>query len=276
MLVPANLAVALAKTSYLKIGPFARCFLYPDVQSSADTVADLFLDYVCEYGPSHRFFYADAFLTRQLSRSVSVHRLRMAFYQSGGATLKNLDPGAEFGNLEFVLATVNSLPLWPIVGQPVWDFARSPFDITHFMGTYGYHINKVPGVDRARFEITNQTDLASGSRIPPLMGGVEVHDIDKLNAVYVEDLITDNPSLGSKHLAWIVQHYDVISILHPRTRDETEGLQGGGTMRQTFIWYEAYPLLGCIRWLPPWPPAWINIEDYQGGDGGGGGASGFN
>ena len=78
---PAGMVVDLVKGSYCKIGLFRFCFFNPDNgQWPSDTVDDLFTDFVCEYGPEHRRFYANAHLTQQLARSYTVHMLRWRFY----------------------------------------------------------------------------------------------------------------------------------------------------------------------------------------------------
>lgn len=66
--------------------------------------------------------------------------------------------------------------------------------------------------------------------------------------------------------------YDVQGgpFLHHTVARELSGIPGRTRSDK------AYRSPGCIRLLPPRLLVWINIEDYQGGDGGAGGASGFN
>jgi len=71
--------------------------------------------------------------------------------------------------------------------------------------------------------------------LPPVFGGV---DPEKEFGYSVEEVLEDKSEFGTFTLDWIVDHYPIISILKPVTRDETGYPEGGGRMEQTFIWQE--------------------------------------
>jgi len=57
----------------------------------------------------------------------------------------------------------------------------------------------------------------------------------------------------------IVDFFPVLSILEPKTREETGGflgLEGGGEMKQVFVWQEQY--FACA--LPSWPQIQSELE----------------
>jgi len=82
--IPAGQAVLLSKWLYSQSGLLRDCFTEADDgQWPSDTVDDLLTDYVCEYGPEHRYFFADAHLTHQLAKSIIIHRLREQIYWEG-------------------------------------------------------------------------------------------------------------------------------------------------------------------------------------------------
>jgi hypothetical protein len=122
------------------------------------------------------------------------------------------------------------------------------------------------GEESARFEIHNITDLVSGSRIPPILGGIDPNSGEK--GVSVEELLEQDPSLAYRTVGWLTEHYKIISVLKARTRNQTTNGMGGGTMEQTFIWYEQYPLLGCDNSLPPWPVVRLFLNIFGGKSGG--------
>jgi RHS repeat-associated protein len=255
--LPAWMVVEAAKMGYSKLGLLRNCFLgrnRDDGQWPSDTVDDLLTDYICEYGPEHRYFYADAHLTQQLARSISIHRIREEYYrgdyQESGQPLEDI---YNFDNREFFEAEIDSL----LRGDKTRFLAPLKRDITAFIGTYDYKITRLAS-NKVRFQVHNRTTLESGTRIPPIFGGVDPKGAEA--AFSVEELLQANPSLASQSLGSIMDSYPIISILESKTRRKTTGplnglleLEGGGTMRQTFIWREQYPLLGCFDWLPPWP-----------------------
>jgi len=223
--------VDLAKAGYCQVGPLRFCFLNPDDgQWPIDTVDDLFTDYVCEYGQQHRRFYANAHLTQQLARSHTVHMLRWKFYLQGGGVLKGTHAFEVPG---FLLATLDTI----LEGDETRFVIRLPqLNITHFLGGFDYWITEIRGVRKVRFQIDNTTDLASGSRIPGILGGTS-------EGISVEELISARPDLRTKSIGSIIESNPIVSILKARTREQTTGLAGGGTMEQTFTWCERSPLL---------------------------------
>jgi len=142
-------------------------------------------------------------------------------------------------------------------------YPRVKVDITSFMGTFNYRISwEEHRPDKIRFEIYNETELASGSRIPPILGGV--HPGEK--GVSVEEVLESNPGLATEPLYVIIALNPIVSILEAKSQSETIGLEGGGAMEQTFIWCEKYPLLdfGCTFFLPPWPAVLPFLSDAIG------------
>jgi len=235
--LPAGEAVAMARTFYSKAGPLRVCFLEPEHGHSPRemTVDDLLTDYVCERGPSHLYFDGDARLTQQLARTAVIQRYREEFYLAGG---EKKSGRAYFEAGEFLSATIDTLR----EGDLTRFVVLAPLNITHFLGTFDYEIRR-SGPDTARFQIDNTTDLESGTRIPPELGGV--HPRWEAEATSVEQLLKANPFLSPVPLWLIVATNPVISVLEPKSRQETSFLAGGGTMKQTFIWQEQYLRFAC-------------------------------
>jgi len=193
-----------------------------DGQHSCDTVADLFIDYVCEYGPETRVFDDDDLLTKQLATSRIVAELRQQFYQSGERGIKG---EARFNVPEFLEATLDSFKKWDAAdssGSRDVTYLLRFVDVTHWLGSFEYEVRKGTG-DRIRFWVKNETNLASGTRNPGVFEGVSLEEI------------MANPDLAS---------LDIVSVLKPKTRAETVDPEGGGTMYQIFLWYEPYQT-GC-------------------------------
>jgi RHS repeat-associated protein len=233
--MPAWLAVLGAKTAYAKAGPLKFCLAHADDGiASTDTVNDLLVDYICEYGPEHRVFTGYDSLTLQLAKTLTIHQLRKKFYDG------MISPGTDtyrFDNKELIIATIDA---WKASDQVNFDIVYNldiPIPITHFMGSFDYRISKY-GTNSIQFEVTNRTDLESGTRIPPILGG-----IDPLNAeqgLSIEEIIRENPLLLGESVFTLIENYPVISILDKKSRDATSLLGGGGTMWQTFKWHERY------------------------------------
>jgi RHS repeat-associated protein len=259
--IPAWVAVQMARLLYHKSGihGLGVCTMVdPEVQLPSDTVNDIFIDYVCEFGPQHRRFNADCHLTNQLARSLTVHNLRSDFYRSGFRFSTDRANGYEryeFGTAELVYATIDSL----MERDQTRFVVPVSINVTHYLGTFEYKIVHLG--DRIVFEIYDQKDLASGTRIAAF---------DEDEPQYsVEELIEQNPGLRTAGLASIIANNNVVSILEARERDPVSQM-GGGTMEMTFTWCEPLPLLGCTNWLPPWPAVvpFLQIRDCAGGGGG--------
>ena len=242
--IPAWMAVLAAKTLYSKAGPLKFCLAHPnDGQYSTDTADDLFTDYICEYGPSNRKFSGYDHLTLQLAKTSTIHNLRWNFYNGW------IDPGIHtysFGNIEFVLATIDT---WKEGDQLHIDFPQLniPVSIMHFLGSFDYTIEK-SGSGRIKYQVHNDTTLESGTRIPPILGGVD--PLLGENAMSIEEIIWQNPGLANQTVTELMDDYPVISVLESKKRGQTSLLEGGGTMEQTFTWYERYD--PCLMRYP-WP-----------------------
>jgi hypothetical protein len=245
--IPAWLAVTGAKYAYSKAGPLKFCLAHSDDGvSSNDTVDDLLVDYICEYGPEHRMFNGYDHLTLQLAKTLTMHELRKKFY---GGMIGSGTHKYRFDNQELIIATIDA---WKASDQVNFDITYNLFDvpipITHYMGSFEYSISRY-GTNSIQFEVTNRTDLESGSRIPPILGG-----IDPLNAeqgLSIEEIIRQNPLLLGASVFTIIENYPVISILDKKTRGTTSGLGGGGTMWQSFKWHERYDKCSIEQY--PWP-----------------------
>lgn len=226
-------AVMYAKLFYSKAGSLRKCASEPGHGHSPSnmTVDDLLTDYICERGKTPLQFKGDARLTQQLARSSILQQLRTRFFATGKQYLKGRQ---YFDNSEFLGATIDSLH----EGDPVrFVLPLKRLNITHFLGTFDYEIKR-SGFD-VHFRITNDTELRSGTRVPPILGGV--HPSQEASATTVEDIIAANPFLASVPLPIIIATNPVISVLSMKRRDETRGLEGGGTMKQVFEWKEQHP-----------------------------------
>jgi RHS repeat-associated protein len=240
-----NQAIFLAKMIYSKQGLWRNCASTPDDGLSAsDSVDDLLTDFICEYGPENRRFTVDDTLTRELAWSQSIYDLRAEFYLGGAHSLgPALKP---FGGAAFGSATVDLiyLTLYDLISDCRLDldaFAKVqtrintllPGSITHFLGTFEYQVKLISG-NRVRFIINNQTDLESGTRIPGRFNGISLEQYATNPTAYAND--------------------PLISILSPKDRSMTIGSEGGGIMKQSFVWDEQFlPDFARRHWFPPWP-----------------------
>jgi hypothetical protein len=143
-----------------------------------------------------------------------IQEIRKRFYEEGehglGGTL-------EFKAREFALAWLDPAP------------EEDLFTITHFMGTFDYEVSLLMS-DRIGFTVRNETNLASGS-----------HFRDRFEPEYyrsLEELVSDKPYLKKQPLRKVLNEWPVISVLSAKTRKQTQGSEGGGTMWQTFTWSE--------------------------------------
>jgi RHS repeat-associated protein len=217
-------AVNISKLAYSKIGPLCLG-LGGGYNSDPNTmgVEDLLVEFACEIGPKERIFGENAELTKELRRSLAVTNLRKSFLLSGKFT----DIGtAWFDNYEFFEATLDALQ-------------ERKLSIIHVLGTFEYEIVRQHG-GLITFTIMNDTELSSGTRIPPILGGV--HPSEEDSAFTIKELIRSQPILGFMPVISIIQLYPVISILDVKEREETSGLQGGGLITQTFQWHEQLSL----------------------------------
>jgi len=239
---------------YRKDG-FLNCSSLEDSQSPFDSAWDLFVDFVCEYGPDTRTFDADAPLTHELAMSILVHeKLRLPLYQHGLQQIKGREMRFNVG--EFMLATGD----WGLFIPSQWlnrllsSGIDMPVNITHFLGSWDtYEVTRL-GPRMASFVITNQTDRSSGSRIPGRFSSEYVEPL------YLERMAQKNESLRSAPaLPLIIFEPRIVSILEPKYRSDTKDPEGGGMMWQTFSWTER--LRGCgAEWKLPPPIVWHFIE----------------
>lgn len=210
-------------------------------QAPPETVSEMWTDYICERGPEHVILDGSNPLTVELARSELVDRIRRQYY-AGGEPLT--EETLEFNIPEFVSATGDM-----IAGLRGRDTVE--FSVTHFIGSFDYTIE--PEDDRLRFAIVNQTDRASGTHFPMRFpsGGYTQS---------VEALVEANPGIADTYLLELLgsSRYPVVSILEPKSREETleaEG-EGGGAFIQTFTWteqvlpYEADDLPFWQEYLP--------------------------
>jgi hypothetical protein len=173
-----------------------------------------------KYKSGRLLFDASEPLTRELAITSLVSALRQRYYW-GKEDLSG-PTHYDFMFLEYIqtgLLDISSLRSVPI---------------SFFMGSFWYQIKAV-GNDRVGFRIDNDVTLESGSHIAGRFRP-EYYDT-------VEDLISRRPDLENVPLAaliWNPEHYKLISILGRRTKEETEGSQGGGDLYQTFTWTERH------------------------------------
>ncbi len=242
--IPAWLAVLTAKTLYSKAGPIKFCLSHPDDgQFNTDSVDDLFTDFVCEYGPANRKFSGYDHLTLQLAKTMTINNLRWQYYKGW------LDPTVHtysFDNFAFIFATIDTWKEGDQVHSVVSPISI-PVNITHFLGSFEYKIEQ-SGSSRIKYQVFNDTTLESGTRIPPILGGVDPNQVQKRFSI--EEIIWQNPLLANKSVARLIDEYPIISILKSKNREETSFVEGGGNMEQTFTWYERYD--PCLMNYP-WP-----------------------
>jgi len=241
---------------------FLMCGSMPDDgQHPTDIVWDLFVDFVCERGPVHRHFNAYDPLTKELARSSLIHDIRQRFYEGDAAPIPKTE--VEFGPRGFLQATLDNLIAgyaddfihdWP--GDSNWRVralhAFQHANIIHFMGSFDYEVSLVNSA-MVKFSVTNYTGRASGSHFP---GRFEEEET-------LESLVAQHPELASERAVSVILSNPVISVLYDRPRSRTYGSMGGGTVQQTFMWLEPYPLMGCTNWLPPWPLVLEYLEIYH-------------
>ncbi len=231
--VTAKEAVELCRASYNKENWNKDIYGFELGQDLPKTAHELFGWYVHEWRGKYKsdrlFFDASEPLTRELAKTSLVGDLRQRYYWGkedlSGPTLY------EFMFLEYIqmgLLDISSLRSVPI---------------SFFMGSFWYQIKTLDS-DRVGFRIDNDTTLESGTHI---VGRFRPEYYDT-----VEDLITRRPDPANKSLAALIrdpEQYRLISILGRRTKEETEGSQGGGDLYQTFTWTERHD---CFwRMYPP-------------------------
>jgi hypothetical protein len=177
--------------------------------------------------------------------------LRKRFYQEGNipkpgeSSEFKLNPSEYMVSLEDILISGEALP------------------IVHFLGSFDYQVAHFSDVrtktNRVIFKIDNQTDLSSGTHLPGRFPPEDQRD----NPLSLEQVITDYPLLAYMPASALLAFYrdadgnPIVSILRPRTRDQTGGT-GGGAMQQTFVWTERY--LDCGLEKLPWPVVLLFID----------------
>ncbi|MFB0534861.1 MAG: RHS repeat-associated core domain-containing protein [Anaerolineae bacterium] len=227
-------AVELCRASYNKENWNKDIYGFELGQDLPKTAHELFGWYVHEWRGKYKsdrlVFDGNEPLTKELAKTSLVSDLRQRYYW-GGEDLSG-PTHYKFEFLQYIetgLLDISSLRSVPV---------------SFFMGSFWYQIKPV-GTDRVGFRIDNDVTLESGSHIRGRFR--EDKFIDN-----VEDLISDRPDLEDKPLAVLIgdpEQYKLISILGRRTREETEGSQGGGNLYQTFTWTERHD---CFwRMYPP-------------------------
>jgi len=195
-------------------------------QDLPKTAHELFGWYVHEWRGKYKsdrlLFDGNEALTRELAQTSLVSDLRQRYYRG-----ENLS-GPTHYKFEFLQYIQTGL-------LDISSFQSLP--ISFVMGSFWYQIKAVGG-DRVGFRIDNDMTLESGSHIRGRFRDDEYFDS-------VEDLISParRPDLADKPLAVLIgdpEHYRLISILGRRTKEETEGSQGGGNLYQTFTWTERH------------------------------------
>lgn len=240
--MPIEAALDMARFAYSTQGMFKCDEVVDDGrQSPGDTVRDLWYDYLCERGPDHRLLDGGDLLTEELAHSMLLDQIRRQYYR-GGAPLT--EEALRFNISEFLAATVD-------MHRTLEERQEFNFSITHFIGSFTYSIERID--DRLYFLVDNQTDRASGTHIP-LRYETEGYQHS------LETLVNQDPALGKAYLLEVIQsnRYPLISLLDAKTRQQTQGEEGGGVFRQTFRWSERY--LPYAADLPDWPEYLDELE----------------
>ena len=186
--------------------------------------------------------------------STLVNDIRMRYYFTHGETTHKRE--YKFNHLQFIRSIT-------------YDMLHSDFSslpISFFLGSFYYQIVSLPG-DKVGFRIDNNTNLESGTHVAgryPKDGFINS----------VEELLDKGDINGDDLLYDVINSpYRVLSILEPRTRDDTPNPLGGGTLYQTYTWTEKRdpcPIRNTLSYLPSSKPTdlwWeANIfrwPDYQ-------------
>ena len=180
-----------------------NCADHPeDGFKSDDMVTDLWYDYLCEYGPDHRDFSGDDQLTRELAKSTLVQDIRQAYYQGDQHWQQDqlvFDAGGFIGATADLLIKLQE--------SNVQDFS-----ITHFLGSFDYSIEEKN--NRLIYTINNQTDRASGTRVP-------FRYADNGYETSLEELIANDPNINNAYLLELMTsgRYPILSILEAKPRE---------------------------------------------------------
>ena len=239
-------AVLAAKAAYSKVGPTLLALIQREPWnnrfncldprwSKPERAIDLLGDYFCERGPTSIVFFGDDTLTIELARSVLLDAVRKEFYTTGDISVPK---ESKFDIPEFGMALLDAIN----VGT-----GEISFPLTHFLGSFDYQaVTSSSG--RVEFQIDNRTDLASGTHIPPRYPPYD----ERENPYSLEQFIQEHPEMENEGvLDVLMDHTEIVSILEPRTRQETGFFMGGGNMYQTFKWSEQH--LDCGLQKLPWP-----------------------
>ena len=225
-------AVELCRASYNKENWNKGVYGFELGQDLPKTAHELFGWYVHEWRGKYKsdrlLFDANEPLTRELAQTCLVNDLRQRYHR--GEDLRG-PTHEKFKYLQFIETGLLDIS----------SFGSVPGSF--FMGSFWYQVKAVDG--DVGFRIDNDITLESGSHIAGRFR--EDKFIDN-----VEDLISDRPDLEDKSLAVLIgdpEQYRLISILGRRTKEETEGSQGGGNLYQTFTWIERHD---CSVRNRPW------------------------
>jgi len=251
-------AVLAAKAAYNKVGPILLALSQREPWNSRfnclnpgwskpERAIDLLADYLCERetnsnDPDSIIFYGNDTLTIELARSVLLDAVRKEFYTTGDISVPK---ESKFNITEFGIALIDAINL---------GTGKISYPLTHFLGSFDYKVIK-SSPDRVEFQIDNRTDLASGTHIPLRYPPYEERD----NPYSLEQYIHEYPEMENEGvLDVLMDHPEIVSILEPKTRQETGFLMGGGNMYQTFKWSERQ--LSCGLQKLPWPVYLLFID----------------
>ncbi len=210
-------AVQFTQWAYSTNG-FINCAnIKDDGQLPSDTVDDVFVDFVCEYGPNPRHFSDNDQLTKELAQSHIISKLRNDFYNSPPWN-EGISGTEKFRVNQFIMATKDSIEV------------RRWKSVTHFLGGFTYDIKLIGS--KIKFHIRNTTGRQSGTRIIPGSG----------SGGSIEDALSRGETF------WAIRDKvirgEITSILRNQTRNETNNSQGvgGGNYIQIFEWRELFDL----------------------------------
>ncbi len=172
-------------------------------------------------GNSDRLYFDAAQpLTKELSKSILIERLRYTYYHEGFETNAPLEYQFNLG--EFFQSSLFDTPVSGATTLP----------LTSFMGAFWVQVTTLDQVGgrRVGFRIDNDTTLASGSHF------FFRSESEGYFTQSVEDIIGIKKELADRPLSEIWMTQPVVSILRSRTKEQTPG--GGGSLYQTFMWTE--------------------------------------
>lgn len=217
--ITADDAVAICQAAYSQAAWSAFTGTFGFDKKLPQSAHELMGWFVYEHGDTELVFNGEEQLTRELSVSTQVQRIRDQYYQQGDTAKPEYNPFGERETLETV------------EGDSRNSAVRGSLPISLFIGSFWYQIKTIRGQDgriRVGFRIDNDTTLESGSHI--------ANRFEPEFAGSVEDYLSTHRDQGSRPIQAIMNEHKFISILSSYARGTNP--RGGGNQYQTYVWSE--------------------------------------